>query len=70
MIYAISSLLGYLGLGSSPFLKASRTNLMPMILIMLSMFSLMFGNASLTTNLVLLMLVNLYDANCASNLQN
>jgi len=70
MIYAISSLLGYLGLGSSPFLKAARTNLMPMFLIMLAMFSLMFGSASLTTNLVLLMLVNLYDANCASNSQN
>jgi len=67
LLYACSSLLGYLGFGSSPFFKFSRINIIPLALLVLGLGSLGIGNLTLSMNLILLMMVNLYDANCAAN---
>jgi hypothetical protein len=66
LVYAASSLMGYLGFGASPFFKFSRINVIPMALLVVALGSMIFGNLSFTTNLMLLMMVNLYDANCAT----
>ena len=66
LLYAISSLLGYFGHGSSPFFKFSRTNVIPLALLVVGLGSLGFGNLALSLNFILLMLVSLYDANCAA----
>lgn len=65
-LYAFSSLMGYLGLGSSPFFKFSRINVIPLALLMVGLGSLGLGNLGLSLSFLLLMLVNLYDANCAA----
>ena len=67
LLYACSSLMGYLGFGASPFFKFSRINIIPLALLALGLGSLGIGNLALSMNLILLMMVNLYDANCAAN---
>jgi hypothetical protein len=66
LLYAFSSLMGYLGLGSSPFFKFSRINVIPLALLAVGLGSLGLGNLALSFNLILIMMVNLYDANCAA----
>jgi hypothetical protein len=66
LLYAVSSLMGYLGLGSSPFFKFSRINIIPLALLVVGLGSLGLGNLSLSLSFILLMMVNLYDANCAA----
>lgn len=65
-LYACSSLIGYLGYGQSPFFKFTRTNVVPLALLVLALGSMAFGGLSFSLNLILLMMVNLYDANCAA----
>ena len=67
LLYAISSLIGYLGYGQSPFFRFTRINVFPLFLLVLTLASLGIGGLSFSTQLILLMMVNLYDANCAAN---
>jgi hypothetical protein len=68
LLYACSSLMGYLGFGSSPFFKFTRINVIPLVLLVLGLGSMGLGDLSLTMNLILLMAVNLYDVNCAASM--
>ena len=66
LLYACSSLIGYFGFGSAPFFKFTRINIIPLVLIVLAFGSIGLGGLSNSMNLILLILVNLYDANCAA----
>lgn len=66
VMYAGSSLLGYIGFGNAPFFKFMRTNVVPLALVALGLGSLGVGSLALSMSLILLMMINLYDANCAS----
>jgi len=66
-LYACSSLMGYFGFGTSPFFKFTRVNVIPLALLALALGSMGFGGLSPSMNLIILMMVNLYDANCAAS---
>ena len=61
----LSSLLGYFDSGDTPILRLLRSNLISFVSLVLCMGGLLLGYEVLSTSLLLLMVVNLFDVYCA-----